>query len=280
MLSYRHGFHAGNFADVVKHVALVLLLQALHRKESPCFILDTHAGAGLYNLLSAEAQKNREYATGIAKIMTAQDIPQTVRDYLALVNHCNQGGKLHNYPGSPWLIQHLLRQQDYACFTELHNTEFGILKRHVGKTRHIAVQNLDGYHALKAVLPPKQARGLVFIDPPFETRKEFSQFADGLLLAAQRWRTGMVAGWYPLLAHKPAQSMLDTLVQSGQRKILQLELSLAPASVPGHMAGCGMIIINPPWHLDEELAAVLPWLCETLGTQGRGENFVEWLVAE
>lgn len=279
MLSYRHGFHAGNFADVIKHTALVCLLQSLHRKETPCFVLDTHAGAGHYNLASAQAQKNCEHEAGIARVLAAPAAPQTVQDYVALVHRCNGRGPLKRYPGSPWLIQQLLREQDHACFTELHNTEFEILNNNFSKARHVAVQKMDGYHALKALLPPKQARGLVLIDPPFELRNEFNQFADGLLLAARRWRTGIVTGWYPLLAHKSAATMLDTLARSGQRKILHLQLSLSDTAMEG-MYGCGMIMINPPWQLDEELATLLPWLHGILSPTRQGQQFVEWLVRE
>jgi len=284
MLSYRHAFHAGNFVDVFKHVVIIALIEALKRKETPFCYLDTHAGAGRYNLRSPSAQKNREYAQGIGRLWKIRLAPPEVQGYLSLVRAINGGdtaGKhvpLCYYPGSPRLVRALLRPQDRMVLTELHPTDFPALKAEFANDRQVVVHHLDGYQGLKSFLPPKERRGLVLIDPAFEDPDEFTHLVEHLQTAVRRWATGVYAIWYPLVAGYPLARFHQAIVAADIPKVLVAQLSVYPEDNPLGLNGCGMLIINPPWLIDEQLSRLLPWLWKTLSVNEQGGHRLEWLM--
>ncbi len=282
MLSYRHSFHAGNFADVHKHLVLSLLIQALCRKDTPFCYLDTHAGAGFYDLLGASAQKTGEYRDGIARLWRNESAPPVLRHYLDAVTAANaaaSSGEPHYYPGSPWLARRWLRPQDRMVLCELHGSEYPGLKQLFQSDAQVAVHHQDGYQGLKAFLPPKERRGLVLIDPAYELKDEFERAGEALIQAVGRWQGGVYALWYPIIAHKPVAGFYARLRASGVRKILVTELNVQEASGAG-MTGSGLLIVNPPWQLDQQLRELLPWVWRQLALQGQGGVTVDWLVPE
>lgn len=278
-MNYRHIFHAGNFADVFKHVVLSLLLKSLHRKDTPFCYLDTHAGAGRYDLSSAAAQKTGEYRDGIRRLWSGQ-APPAVADYLAAVRALNDADTLRWYPGSPRLARFFLRPQDRAVLLERLPQECVQLEEEFAGDRQVLVRCQDGYAGLKAFLPPKEKRGLVLIDPPYESEREFEQAVDGLRLAHARWDSGLYALWYPVKNRAPVERLHRRLVASGMRKILLAEFSPWPEDTAFRLNGCGMVVINPPWKLDETLHALLPALLEVLRQHPAGRAMTSWLVPE
>jgi 23S rRNA (adenine2030-N6)-methyltransferase len=278
MFGYRHAFHAGNFADVFKHAILVQLLRALQKRDKPFFVLDTHAGAGRYDLGSAEARKVGEYREGIARLWERSGLSPELRDYREQVAAFNPDGRLRCYPGSPRLIQQLLRAGDRLVACELHPNEFPVLQAEMAGAARVSVQKLDGYAALKAHLPPKEGRGLLFMDPSFEMDGEFERLKDALRLVQQRWRNGMAAIWYPILHRAPSARFHTSVQQMGLPKVLCAELGLAPYDSPQGMHGCGLLLVNPPWQLDVTLQRLLPELLDILRTGPQGQTRVEWLL--
>ena len=281
MLSYRHIYHAGNFADVFKHVVLVQLFAALARKEAGCFVLDTHAGIGRYDLTGEEAQKNREYADGVLRLADCPDAPAAVRDYQALVAAENAGcAAFRYYPGSPRLVRALLRPQDRLVLTELHKADHAALRQLFAGDRQVAVHLQDAYQGLKAFLPPKERRGLVLIDPPYERKDEYQRVTASLQSAYRRWPTGVYALWYPIMSRSLVERLHAGVQATGIARILRVELCVDEPSDRTRFAGSGLLIVNPPWPLQDELAAVLPWLWRCLAPAGRGGTSVDWLVPE
>ena len=281
MLSYRHIYHAGNFADVFKHVVLVQLFRALARKDAACLVLDTHAGVGRYDLAADEAQKNREFAEGVLRLPGCADAPKAVRDYLSLVRAENDGRDvLAYYPGSPRLLRALMRPQDRLVLSELHKSDHAQLKRLFAGDRQVAVHLQDGYQGLKAFLPPKEKRGLVLIDPPYERKDEYERVAASLQLAWRRWPTGVYALWYPVMSRSLVARFHAAVAATGIRRILRTELCIEEADERTRFAGSGLLIVNPPWALHEEIDAVLPWLWRCLAPEGRGGTRLDWLVPE
>lgn len=278
MLSYRHGFHAGNFADVFKHVLLVQLVRALQRKDKPFCLFDTHAGAGRYDLGSATARKNREFADGVGRLWRQSALSSELDDYLEQVRALNPGGELRWYPGSPRIARDLLRPDDRLVLTELHPSEFPLLKAEFGGDRQVAVHHADGYTALKAFLPPLERRGLVLMDPAYEFKGEFERLAEAVRLIHHRWETGIVAIWYPILDRQPSLRFQQILRESGVPAILCAELGLYPYEGPPGLHGCGMVIINPPWKLDDTLNRLLPELLRRLRVGEHGQTRLEWLT--
>jgi len=277
MLSYRHAFHAGNFADLFKHLVLVQLIDHLQKKPGGVFYLETHAGGGLYSLRSAEAQQNREFADGIGRLWEAADAPPALRRYLEPVRACNPPGRLDFYPGSPLFAHYLLRPQDRMLLCDLHPAELPRLRQGFAEDQRVRVEELDGYHALKAHLPPKDRRLLCLIDPSYEVKEEYRRVAEGLKEAHRRCATGVYALWYPLLARRELPLMLNRVKESGIKKILRVELWVR---VPGPgMYGAGLLLVNPPWNLLETLQGVLPWLAARLDQGGAGW-IAEWMVTE
>ena len=278
-MNYRHIFHAGNFADVFKHVVLSMLLKSLHKKETPFCYLDTHAGASRYDLTSAAAQKTGEYRDGIKRLWNSQPMPE-LADYLAAVRSLNDADSLRYYPGSPRVARFFLRPQDRAVLFELQSEECAQLKTEFAGDRQVLVQGQDGYAGLKALLPPKERRGLVLIDPPYESDKEFEQVIDGLRIAHARWDTGMYALWYPIKGRPPVERFHRMLVATGIRKILLAEFSPYPEDSGFRLNGCGMVVINPAWKLDETLHSVSSVLLERLRQHPAARATVTWLVPE
>jgi 23S rRNA (adenine2030-N6)-methyltransferase len=278
MLSYRHAFHAGNFADVFKHVLLLQLIQALQRKEKPFCVLDTHAGAGRYDLYSMVAAKNREYADGIGRLWYQPELGLELNEYRNQVRALNPDGELHYYPGSPRLIRALLRLNDRLILTELHSSDHRLLKAEFAGDRQTAVHHADGYASLKAFLPPVERRGLVFIDPAFELRDEFDRLLEAVQVIHQRWAGGMIALWYPILDRAPSLRWHRALQELAIPAILCAELGVQPYDAPFGLHGCGMVIINPPWRLDDILHRLLPELLQKLRVGESGQTRLEWLT--
>ena len=266
-MNYHHSYHAGNFADVLKHVVLGMLLERLAQKPTPFCVLDTHAGAGGYLLNSAEALKKREYEQGIAPLFNADvtTMPDAVSRYLNIVRHYNPDNQLLCYPGSPTIAAHLLREHDQLILCELHPDEKDVLRGNVkGLHPNIALHHLDGYLGMKAFLPPNQARGLVLIDPPFEVTDEFLRILSALKLALMHWRAGQYVIWYPIKNDK-AVKQFETSLRTITQSLLFIHLRINHPVEPGKLAACGLALINPPWQLDETLRnSVLPYLARQL----------------
>jgi 23S rRNA (adenine2030-N6)-methyltransferase len=278
-MNYRHAFHAGNFADVVKHVALSLALAHLGRKDTPFFCLDAHAGLGAYDLDSVAAGKTGEYLAGIARVLDAPAPPLELAPYLAIIEHLNQGGPLRRYPGSPALMQAMTRPQDRVALVELHPEDASSLGAFAAGDRRISVHHTDAYAAMKALLPPPERRGLVLVDPPFELKDEFDRLRRGLRQALRRWATGCYMVWYPIKARPPVARFHQELLAEGLPKTLVAELLIRRDDDPFRLNGCGLVVINPPWPLHEAMAAVLPWLAGVLAP-GTGSHRLEWLSGE
>ena len=280
MLSYRHLFHAGNAADVLKHALLVRLLDALGRNPKPYFYLDTHAGTGRYDLTHAWARKAREFENGVARLWKRTDVPEALRPYVALVRVENADGKLHYYPGSPLIALRLRRAGDRMVFNELNKKDGAALKALVARERHVALHAMDGYQSLKAFLPPPERRGLVLIDSSFDRAREFPRIVRALAEAHERWATGIYAVWYPLMDADTMAAFERGIRRTGIRKILRLELSTLPSAPADIIPGSGMLVINPPWHFDIEARPLVRWLWGALAADGAGGARVDWLVPE
>jgi 23S rRNA (adenine2030-N6)-methyltransferase len=278
-MNYRHIFHAGNFADVFKHVVLSLLLKSLQRKDTPFCYLDTHAGAGRYDLNSEAAQKTGEYREGIWRLWDMNPLPE-LAEYLAAVRAVNADGTLRSYPGSPMIARFFLRPQDRMVLLELQADECTLLQARFAGDRQVVVQRLNGYAGLKAYLPPKERRGLVLIDPPYESDNEYEQVVAGLRVAHERWASGIYIVWYPIKNRPPVARLHRAVIATGIRKILLLELCPYPDDTVLRLNGCGMIVVNPPWMLEEALQALLPKLLELLRGHSAGRSRLAWLVPE
>jgi 23S rRNA (adenine2030-N6)-methyltransferase len=275
MLSYRHAFHAGNHADVLKHLILIQIAEYMAEKPAPFWIIDTHAGAGCYALESAHATKLGEYQDGIGRLWEAKGLPPAAATYLDFVKLQNADGKLRYYPGSPWLASQLLRESDRLRLYELHSTDVKLLQecfRMAG--RQVAITAGDGFVGLKAILPPPPRRALVLIDPSYETRDDYSNVVKGLQEALKRFATGTYALWYPMLSKLESRKLPDKLKNLGASNWLHATLEVSAPSKDGFgMNGSGMFIINPPWTLEKTLHETLPQLTKLL-SQGEGAKYV------
>jgi 23S rRNA (adenine2030-N6)-methyltransferase len=270
-MNYRHGYHAGNFADVLKHTALCELLRLLTSKDKKLFVLDTHAGAGGYDLSTGPARRTGEAEAGIGRLRTAPraGMPASVARYLSAVAAFDRkfgsardtaDGPLRHYPGSPRLVRAALRLGDRFVACELHPAEAMALKREFAGDRAVEVRQADGYHTLKAALPPPERRGLILIDPPFEANDEFERVLRGLRHGLRRFATGCFAVWYPI-----KDAAADAFAQElAAFRPLILELWLDGLE-PGKLAACGLAVINPPWRFEEAMREALPWIAEALG---------------
>lgn len=279
MLSYRHSFHAGNHADVLKHLVLTLILSALKQKEKGFFYLDTHAGTGRYSLMSAEAEKTGEYIEGIARLWDRTDLPEEVALYLNEIKKINSG-KLRFYTGSPLLAVQQLRAQDRALLTELHPNDFPLLRNEFAKHDNVVTKRENGFQQLKAALPPKEKRGLVLIDPPYELKEDYELVVQAIIEGYKRFATGVYAIWYPVVLRQHTKRIVRGLQATGIRKILQVELAVRPDSDQRGMTASGMIVINPPWQLESQMKKVLPYLTEVLVPEGTGDWTVSWITPE
>ncbi len=279
-MNYRHAFHAGGFADVIKHIVLVRILIYLQEKPAAFRVIDSHAGAGLYDLTSAEALRGGEWQTGIARLMQARFSAATlplVTPYLDIVRAFNPPGELKAYPGSPLIARALLRPQDRLTACEV---EAGARKRLIDALRRDAqarVVDLDGWTALPAFVPPNERRGLVLVDPPFEAKDEFERLADGFSKAFAKWPTGSYLLWYPVKSRRATDELARHVAASAAAtkpagKCLRLEFSVAPQAAGGPLTSTGLLIVNPPWTLAGELKTILPELEKPLG-QGGASRF-------
>ncbi len=266
MLSYRHAFHAGNHADVLKHVVLIELVDYLKQKDKPFLAVDTHAGAGRYALDSEYAQKLGEFRRGIGRLWRAEGLPPALARYVEAVRDFNRGGDLHFYPGSPVLIQSLLREDDRLRLFELHPTDFGFLQRAFpAREKRVEIRREDGFAALKAVLPPPSRRALVLIDPAYERRDEYRHLLDAMKDSLKRFPAGCYAIWYPRLQKTESKQLVERLLKLAPPTWLHVWLDVNKPSRDGFgMHGSGMFVINPPWTLPETLSGVMPVLQETL----------------
>ena len=270
MLSYRHAFHAGNHADVLKHFIELQLLQHLNQKDKPYWMIDTHAGAGLYALDQAYAVKNAEFVDGIGRLVVRHDLPAALAQYVALVQGLNPDGVLKIYPGSPWIAMQILRQQDQLRLFELHPTDSKLLHEHFSHAgRRVKIETADGFAGLKALLPPQPRRALVLIDPPYEQKQDYQRVPAALKDALQRFETGTYAIWYPLLQSHESQLIGANLKRLPVNSWLNINLSVHTPHADGFgMHGSGMFIINPPWTLLPTLRTVMPYLTKVLGQDG------------
>jgi 23S rRNA (adenine2030-N6)-methyltransferase len=282
-MNYRHAFHAGGFADVIKHIVLVRILIYLQEKPAAFRVIDTHAGAGLYDLKSEEAGRGGEWLTGIARIMQArfsETVAPLVKPYLDIVTAFNPKGALEAYPGSPLIVRALLRPQDRLTACEVEAGARKHLTNALHRDPQAKVVDLDGWVALSAFVPPNERRGLVLIDPPFEDRDEFHRLTDRFAAAFAKWPTGLFLLWYPAKNRRATDDLARRVAQvaAGARltdKCLRLEFSVAPQAAGAALASTGLLIVNPPWTLRDELKAILPELERPLGQGGAGRFRLE-----
>lgn len=282
MLSYRHAFHAGNHADVLKHLVLMQLLRYQGQKETPCMYIDTHAGAGVYALDTGYAAKNVEYETGISRLWDRKDLPPAVAEYVALVKAMNPSGKMRYYPGSPYVADQTLREQDRIRLFELHPSDSRILEENFRKReQHMAAQGMrssvrgkrvmiqrdDGFNGLKALLPPPSRRALVLVDPPYENKDDYRRVKVMLADALVRFATGTYVVWYPILQRMESRQLPDKLKRLPGNGWLNVTLSIKGPSPDGFgLHSSGMFVINPPWTLEPLLREVMPFLTAALAS--------------
>lgn len=262
-MNYQHSYHAGNFADVIKHCIMVALIQRLQLKEKPMCLMDTHAGAGLYDLTSVEAQKSQEYQHGILQLQQAKVTDSAMLWLQNFVKQLNADASINLYPGSPYILQSLLREHDRLIVIEKHPLVYQQVKANLSSTIDTAIHERDAYEALNALLPPTPRRGLVLIDPPYEDKQELRHLVSALRLALKRWPIGIFMIWYPLKASSQLQSFYRDLVKLPCKEIIQTEIEVLPDSVTG-LLGCGLIIINPPFQFFATLSRMTKDLSQIL----------------
>lgn len=282
-MNYRHHFHAGNFADVVKHVLLLGLLEALARKDTPFCYLDTHAGSGLYDLGASAAQRTLEFKTGLGRLKAADPAgaPRWVADYQKAVAALQAERQGFWYPGSPWLALQRLRAQDRAVLLELHPDEAQALKQLFAREPRVAVHRRDAYEGLPALVPPREKRGLVLIDPPYEQeRDDFAPVAALLQKAHAKWPGGLYALWFPIKDQRTVERFYRRLRATGIPKLLTTELNVLPPDNVLGLNGSGLVIVNPPWQFEAEAAHVLRWLQGVLSAHPQASHRVAWLSPE
>lgn len=278
-MNYRHIFHAGNQADVMKHAVVALILRHLCAKTTPFCVIDTHAGIGRYDLLSDPAQRTLEYRDGIGSLFGAPLPHPALSAYLEAVSNLNPDGTLRWYPGSPRLSRALMRPQDRLVLAELHPEDAATLRGEFAGDRQVSVLEADAYRILRTQVPPRERRGLVLVDPPFEQTDEFARMAEGLAAAHRRWPTGHYALWYPIKERPAVWRFQEAVEKTGIRKILLAELTWHDEDTHLRLNGAGLLIVNPPWQLAETLAEMLPALHGLLPHTGGGAT-VDWLVPE
>jgi 23S rRNA (adenine2030-N6)-methyltransferase len=282
-MNYRHAFHAGGFADVVKHIVLVRILTHLQEKPAAFRIIDTHAGAGVYDLTGEEAQRTGEFLTGIARVMQArfsEAVLPLVAPYLDIVRAFNPPAQLAAYPGSPLIARALLRPQDRLTACEVEPKARKRLIEALRRDPQARVVDLDGWTALPAFVPPKERRGLVLIDPPYEDKDEFVRLADGFAEAFSKWPTGSYLLWYPAKSRRATDALARSVAEiaaagPSPAKCLRLEFSAAPQAADSALVSAGLLLVNPPWMLMAELKAILPELEKPLGQGGAGRFRLE-----
>jgi len=282
-MNYRHAYHAGNFADVVKHVVLTRLVDYLKQKDKAFRVIDTHAGIGRYDLSSVEAQKTGEWQGGIGRLVGVQldaRAAALLAPYLEAVRALNPNGEMKTYPGSPLIVRQLLRKQDRLTAIELHPQDAVRLKAVFAGDIQARVIELDGWLALGAHLPPKEKRGLVLVDPPFEEEGEFSRLVDGLARAHRRWPGGIYALWYPVKDRKAVAAFRAALKETGIPRLLDIGFEIRPPSSEPSLDGSGMVVVNPPFTLESELRILLPALHKVMAVAQPSRWTLDWLAGE
>ena len=283
-MNYRHAFHAGNFADVFKHAILLGLIDALKTKSSPFCYIDTHAGAGRYDLRDEEARKTGEFVDGVQRLLVASRLPDSLRPYFDLLRTANAAdtdGHLNVYPGSPLIASLALRENDRLTLCEVQQAETNSLKKLFAGDKRVGVHQRDGYAALPGLVPPKERRGLILIDPPFEAQEaEFRTIESALANAYARWPTGIYAVWYPIKLRRQILPFHRWFAANGIKKTLAADLMIDADDSPLRLNGCGMVIVNAPWQFDRWLAQLLPDLIGLLGRNPRASQHVEQLSGE
>lgn len=296
-MNYRHHFHAGNFADVAKHALLVQLLRGLQKKEKGFLYLDTHAGRGAYDLAVAARGdtlvRKPEWPDGIGRLLRNADLPPELVDYVSLVQQFDRerasdaatqdgpaAGAIRHYPGSPWIARMLLRPQDRLALCEKHPEEWAALCDQFTRAARTLVREMDGYEAVRAMLPPPERRALVLVDPPFESQDEFALMATAVDDALKRFPSGVLAMWYPLTERARIDAFFERLRGLALPPTLIAELAVAGDASAIKMKGCGLVVINPPWQLDRSAATIMSFLADVLAQEPGGGGCVTWLVPE
>jgi 23S rRNA (adenine2030-N6)-methyltransferase len=275
-MNYRHTFHAGNFADVFKHIVIARILTHLREKIAPFRVIDTHAGDGLYDLAGEEANRTGEWRDGIGRLLGAvlpADAAELVAPYLAALRACNRADDLRYYPGSPLLVRYLLRPQDRLIACELEPRAAAALSRHLRRSATAKAVHIDGWVALQAYVPAKERRGLVIVDPPFEEPDELIRLADGILAAHRKWPTGIYLVWFPVKNRDVPDRFIKMLRRVGTERCLRVEFAVASPRPAGGLTACGLIVLNPPWKLAAEIGILAPALVELLGRDS-GRSFM------
>ena len=269
MLSYRHAFHAGNFADVLKHSVLTLVLEYMTRKEKGFYYIDSHSGAGMYQLEDEYAQKTGEYKDGIAKLIDNEDLPEALQPYIDLVKDINQAeqcDELALYPGSPGIARQFTRRQDSAHLFELHPADIEHLQAYSQRWNKSHVKQSDGYQGVLGLVPPPSRRGVVLIDPPYELKEDYLKAVRTIVNAYKKFATGTYILWYPVVKRELVEQMQDAFTKSDVRNLLQVEFCQKADTQEYGMTGTGLFIVNPPWQLNSQLAEILPYLKTKLGS--------------
>jgi 23S rRNA (adenine2030-N6)-methyltransferase len=281
MLSYRHGYHAGNYADVLKHAMLIQVLKAMQKKDKPYVYIDTHAGAGAYSLTDEFAQKTGEYLQGVAKLWDHANLPRALADYVETVKHFNAefDGELTVYPGSPAIVDVELRPQDRMVLHELHGTDHELLENYFIQDKQVKVIKSDGLQGLIAAVPPLERRGVILIDPSYEMKTDYQDVAQTLIKAHKRFATGTFLLWYPVVKREQTEAMLTLLKNSGIKKQLRIEQAVNADSDEFGMTAAGLWVINPPWQMDVLAKEALDYLLPLLG-HADGYTTVKWEVGE
>lgn len=278
-MNYRHAFHAGNHADVYKHLVVSRILRLMQRKDTPFAYLDSHAGVGLYDLQADPAQRTGEWTQGIGRLWQRDDLPSLAEDYLAVISQLNPDGELRYYPGSPELARRLTRSQDRLLLNELHPEDGRQLQANMGRERRISVHQNNGWLMPRAFLPVTEKRGVLLIDPPFEKLDDPVHCVTALEEAIGRMRQTVVVIWYPVKLRTQLKRFFQSLQKTSAPKLLCAELWVHPCDDAQRLNGSGLIIANPPWPLADELSQLLPWLAEELA-QSEGGWHLQWLIEE
>jgi 23S rRNA (adenine2030-N6)-methyltransferase len=283
LLSYRHAFHAGNFADVLKHSVLTLVLEYMSRKDKSFLYVDSHSGAGMYQLTDEYAQKTGEYKEGIAKLIDSDainsDIPESLIEYIELVKRLNLGAELNLYPGSPGIAKAFMRRQDSSHLFELHPTDIDHLTNFCQHWKKCFIKQSDGYQGVLSLLPPPSRRALVLIDPPYEIKEDYSKAVETLIKSYKKFSSGTYILWYPVVKRQLVTQMKNLFQTSEVKNLLQVEFCLTEDTDEYGMTGTGLFIINPPWQLAEQLSDILPYLHTKLGDHTSSYS-VNQLIAE
>lgn len=280
MLSYRHAFHAGNFADVLKHSVLTLVLEYMTRKEKGFYYIDSHSGAGMYQLADEYAQKTGEYKDGIAKLIEQQDLPEALEPYIDLVKDLNrEEDELSLYPGSPGIARQFTRRQDSAHLFELHPTDIEHLKEYSQRWNKSHVKQSDGYQGVLGLVPPPNRRGVVLIDPPYELKEDYLKAVRTIVNAYKKFATGTYILWYPVVKRELVEQMQNAFTKSDVRNVVQVEYCQKADTTEYGMTGTGLFIVNPPWQLSQQLEEILPYLKAKLG-ENETSYTLKQLIAE